>query len=93
MVRSVENSALLEIFTVDRIHPPAGAAKVECTCTFKIEEDAILTVFGLDLSNGSSNSLSNISNKGRLTDNQIVEMINEINLAPIIIDLDDDDKD
>uniref|UniRef100_A0A914PJW6 Heat shock protein 70 n=1 Tax=Panagrolaimus davidi TaxID=227884 RepID=A0A914PJW6_9BILA len=61
---------------------PRGVPDIEIT--FKVNENAILTVSAVDKTSGSSESIEIHPNKGRLTDEEITEMIHDIQIPDII---------
>uniref|UniRef100_A0AC34GG72 Heat shock protein 70 n=1 Tax=Panagrolaimus sp. ES5 TaxID=591445 RepID=A0AC34GG72_9BILA len=74
-------------FTLMNILPGRqGIPKIEIN--FRVDENAILTVSAVDKRNGSSESLQIVSDKGRLTDAEIIQMSREIQSYPeeIVID-------
>uniref|UniRef100_A0A914Y012 Heat shock protein 70 n=1 Tax=Panagrolaimus superbus TaxID=310955 RepID=A0A914Y012_9BILA len=74
-------------FTLLNIRPGRpGIPKIEII--FKVDENAILNVSAVDKRSGSSESVAIVSDKGRLTDEEIIQMSREIQIYPdeIVID-------
>uniref|UniRef100_A0A914YM15 Heat shock protein 70 n=1 Tax=Panagrolaimus superbus TaxID=310955 RepID=A0A914YM15_9BILA len=63
-----------------------GIPKIEII--FKVDENAILHVSAVDKRSGNSESIEIVSDKGRLSDEEIIQMSREIQIYPdeIVID-------
>uniref|UniRef100_A0A914R3C1 Heat shock protein 70 n=1 Tax=Panagrolaimus davidi TaxID=227884 RepID=A0A914R3C1_9BILA len=87
--RLVKNNKLLGIFRLNNItRAPACVTKIDVT--FEIDENGILTVTASEVGNENTNSITIQQNKGRLTENEIIKMVDEIYPPIMEIDLDDD---
>uniref|UniRef100_A0A914Q0S2 Heat shock protein 70 n=1 Tax=Panagrolaimus davidi TaxID=227884 RepID=A0A914Q0S2_9BILA len=83
-----ENNKLLGKFTLTNVAPaPAGEAKFDLT--YNVDENCILTATAVDRQNGNLSSHQILPDKGRLSESQIVQMIDEICPKPLKIDLTD----
>uniref|UniRef100_A0A914QPN3 Heat shock protein 70 n=1 Tax=Panagrolaimus davidi TaxID=227884 RepID=A0A914QPN3_9BILA len=80
-----KNNTLLGSFVLTGI-TPAPACEVEAECTFKVDENGILIVSAMDKANGSSNSIKIFPDTGRLTESEIVQMIDKIDPVDVVID-------
>uniref|UniRef100_A0AC34GG27 Heat shock protein 70 n=1 Tax=Panagrolaimus sp. ES5 TaxID=591445 RepID=A0AC34GG27_9BILA len=85
--RLVENNKLLGRFLLKNITPaPARVTIIDVISV--IDENGIFTVTAVDKQNGSTNSLTILQDKGRLTDNELIKMADEI--CPPIIEMEID---
>uniref|UniRef100_A0A914QWT9 Heat shock protein 70 n=1 Tax=Panagrolaimus davidi TaxID=227884 RepID=A0A914QWT9_9BILA len=85
----VENNKLLGVFYLNNLtRAPAGVTKADVI--FKIDENGILTVTASEVGKENTNSITIHQNKGRLTENEIIKMVDEIYPPIMEIDLDDD---
>uniref|UniRef100_A0A914QB29 Heat shock protein 70 n=1 Tax=Panagrolaimus davidi TaxID=227884 RepID=A0A914QB29_9BILA len=83
----VKKNKELGRFILTNIAPARGGIpRIEIT--FKVDENAILTVTAADKRNGISESIVIRRNNGRLSDDEIVEMVHDIQLSneDIVID-------
>uniref|UniRef100_A0A914YBB5 Heat shock protein 70 n=1 Tax=Panagrolaimus superbus TaxID=310955 RepID=A0A914YBB5_9BILA len=80
-----KNNNLLGKFVLLNI-TPAPAAKTKVECTLKVDENGVLIVSAVDNANGSSNSLKIFPDTGRLTENEIVQMIDKIDPIDVVLD-------
>uniref|UniRef100_A0A914NZY0 Heat shock protein 70 n=1 Tax=Panagrolaimus davidi TaxID=227884 RepID=A0A914NZY0_9BILA len=79
------NNNVLGKFTLTNIAPARqGVPSIEIN--FKVDENAILYVSAVDTRNGNSESIKILPHKGRLTDDEIVQMIHDIEIPEIVID-------
>ena len=77
--RIAEENKLLGKFTLENIEIcPRGAAKIEVT--FKVDSDGIINVSAVDKKTKSQNNIVINCNKGRLSNNDITRMMQEVQL-------------
>uniref|UniRef100_A0A914YHW0 Heat shock protein 70 n=1 Tax=Panagrolaimus superbus TaxID=310955 RepID=A0A914YHW0_9BILA len=87
--RLVQNNKLLGSFRLTNITPaPAHVSDIEVTSS--IDENGIFTVTAVDQSNGNTNSITVVRDKGRLTENELIKMVDEICPPIIKMEIDDD---
>uniref|UniRef100_A0A914YG10 Heat shock protein 70 n=1 Tax=Panagrolaimus superbus TaxID=310955 RepID=A0A914YG10_9BILA len=87
--RLVQNNKLLGTFLLRNITPaPARIPIIDVISS--IDENGIFTVTAVDQLSGNTNSIKIVPDKGRLTQNELIKMVDEICHPIIEMEIDDD---
>uniref|UniRef100_A0A914YUQ2 Heat shock protein 70 n=1 Tax=Panagrolaimus superbus TaxID=310955 RepID=A0A914YUQ2_9BILA len=87
--RLVQNNKLVGSFLLRNITPaPAGVLEIDVIS--QIDENGIFTVTAVDQSNGNTNSVKILPDKGRLTEDDLIKMVDEICPHIIKMEIDSD---